>query len=134
MPELISQLGLAFITTAVIDLLLFRGFEKWKRSLAAPFVNLAESTLKADAALGEVLSKTDTFIREMKEDLHRDQVELNLDLIRNDIEALRLAIDPSYREMLEAIEQIRSTNEEEPAADMTSPSPQASLDAVKQPE
>lgn len=115
--ELGSQIGVALVTTAVIDLLLLRGVESWKRSVAAPFVGLADSMLKTDAAMDKILAETETVIREVKEDSHRDQVETKLELIMNELEALRLAIDPDYRNAIEMIESKRKASTTQEAED-----------------
>lgn len=112
--ELGGQLGIAFVTTAIIDLLLLRGIESWKRAVAAPFVRLAESMLKTDAAMEKILVDTEKVVREVKEDAHRDQVEMNLELIRNELEAIRFAVDPSYRELLKMIDNNKTSEEPTP--------------------
>ena len=102
--ELGSQLGAALLTTAVIDLLLLRGVESWKRSITAPFVLLAESMQKTDSAMDKVLSDTERLIKESTDQIHREQVEMNLELIKIELEVIRRVVDPNYRQLAEAME------------------------------
>ncbi len=101
--ELLRELGGAIVTAGIVEIVLFGLIDRFKTSLAAPFIEAEVREEQRNKEFSRVMDGLGKAVEKIGEETFRTTVKTDLDLIKLTLEQILYAVDPIHRQIVDAV-------------------------------